>query len=170
MNEETRTSYLNECRQIQQNALYTAQSHHDSAEFFKKVSFWLQLVPAVVAAVTGALVGSGVSSDDLLWLTVAASAVSAVTSVLNPNKEREEHARAAKSFTNIRHDARFLHESQVHTLTGEQFIATVDRLHCRYNDVVGMTPTTGRSVFEKARTFIQSGRHDPDKNTDGTIK
>jgi hypothetical protein len=161
---------IDECKQIQQNALYTAQSHHDRAEFFQKASFVLRVLPALGAAISGALVGVGSGPDELVWLAVLGAAISAVTGVLNPDREAEDHTRAAKAFTSLRHDARFLHEVQVHVMGNEHFIAAVERIHARYNDVVGMSPSTGRSFFEKARKFIQLGRHEPDKNSDGSIR
>jgi hypothetical protein len=170
MTDQITDKYIDECKQIHQNALYTAQSHHDRAQFFKWLAFWLQLVPAVIAALTGALVGSGVKSEKWLWLTVIAAVVSAVASVLNPSKESDEHARAAKSFTTLRHDARFLHEARVRRLSTEEFSRETERLHERYNDVVDMAPTTGRYFFEQARKFIRLGRHEPDRNKDGLIK
>jgi len=166
----TRDSYIGECKQIAQNALYTAQTHHETANLFRWMNIWLQAVPAVAAAVTGALVGSGASPKGLLWVTVFASAITAITSVVNPYKEYEDHSRAAKNFTGIRHDARFLHEARVHQLSDDEFKRDVEQLHCRYNDLAEVSPTTTRKMFEKARSVVQLGRHDPDRNVDGSVR
>lgn len=162
--------YIEECKVIEQNSLYTAQTHHESSSRLRLVSIWLQAVPAVIAAVTGALVGAGVSPDGLLWLTVVAAAVTAITSVMNPSKSFEDHARAAKSFTGVRHDARFLHCAQVLRMSDDEFRREVEQLHARYNDLVDVAPTTSKKMFERARGVVQAGRHDPDRNLDGSVR
>jgi len=162
-------SYIDECKQIQQNATYSAETHHRMAARDRRLSTWLQIVPAIVATITSGLVASGVSPSSLLWLTVTAAAISAVASIWNPQKSYQDNLAAAKGFTTIKHDARFLHEAQSISMTEAEFRLAVQHLHDKYNELVKVVPATDPDMFEEAQQVIQAGRHEPDRNSDGKI-
>ena len=96
--------------------------------------------------------------------------VSAITAVLNPNKAYQDHLAAAKNFTTLKHDARFLHESQSTRLTDEALVIAIENLHQRYNELLKSTPPTDDESFAKARQTVQSGMHEPDRDSAGKIK
>lgn len=162
--------YINECKIIQQNCTYTAEAHHQMALGAKSKSLWLQVIPAVCAAFTGTLVSVGFASDELLILTVISSVVTAVAAVLNPNRSYQEHLAAAKSFTALKHDARFLHESTSYKLSDDAFAVSVDNLHQRYNEILKAVPPTDGKSFAKAQEIVQGGSHEPDKDAKGKLK
>jgi hypothetical protein len=163
-------SYIDECKQIQQNATYSAETHHRMAARDRRLSTWLQVVPAIIAAVTSGLVASGVSPSSLLWLTVTAAAISAVASIWNPQKSYQDNLAAAKGFTTMKHDARFLHESQRASMTDAEFRLAVQHLHDKYNEFIKVVPATDQKSFDEAQQVIQAGTHEPDKDSDGRIK
>jgi len=162
-------AYLDECKQIQQNATYSAEAHHRMAGWYRKCSIWLQLVPAVIAAISSGLVASGVAANTLLWLTVLAAAVSAIASVWNPQKAHQDNLGAAKAFTVIKHDARFLHEAESTVMNEAEFRLAVQTLHDKYNELIKIVPATDPDKFEEARKVVQGGIHQPDKTDDGRI-
>jgi hypothetical protein len=163
-------SYIDECRQIQQNATYSAETHHRMAARDRRLSTWLQVVPAIVATITSGLVASGVSPHSLLWLTVTAAAISAVASIWNPQKSYQDNLAAAKGFTAIKHDARFLHEAKSTSMTDAEFRLAVQYLHEKYNELVKVVPATDPESFAEAQQVIQAGTHEPDKDCNGRIK
>lgn len=162
--------YIDECKQIRQNAEYTAETHHEIANWNKSLMYWFQIIPAVVAAITSSLVVMGIQPTSWLWITLIASIISAVASVLDPNKQYQDHLGAAKAFTILKHDARFLHEARAHRLSDGEFSLAVENLHEKYNAVVGTAPPTTSRFFEKARTIIKKGRHRPDRDASGRIR
>jgi len=162
--------YIEECKTVQQNCTYTAETHHILAAWHRFLAILFQTVPAIVAAVTGALVAAGVKPPSFLWATVASSIVTAVATVMDPGKQHQAHLEAAKSFTTLKHDARFMHEAQSHNLSDEAFAVAVENLHDRYNTLVKTVPATTRLAFELARWTIGEGRHDPDRDASGAIK
>jgi hypothetical protein len=165
-----REAYINECKQIKQNAEYTAEAHHAIACFQKRLALGLQTVPAGIAAFSGAWVAAGQTSTQWLWLTVISAVVASVASVLNPNKAYAEHLNAAKNFTTIKHDARALHQAFGQRMTDEAFAIAVENLHEKYNDLVKVSPPTTDRSFKKAQQKIQSNAHEPDKDKDGNLK
>jgi hypothetical protein len=152
--------YLDECKVIRQNCTYTAETHHTVALSAKRKAFWLEVVPAIIAAISSALVAAGFFS----------ASVSAITAVLNPNKAYQDHLAAAKSFTALKHDARFLCNSQSVRLGDEALALAVENLHQRYNELLKSTPPTDSRSFERARKVVKAGLHDPDGDVHGSIK
>jgi len=163
-------TYKSECKQIKQNAEYSAETHHIIADRSKRQSFWFEVVPAIIAAITGGLVAGQIAPTPLLWLTVISSVVSAIANVLNPKKDYYDHLNAAKNFTTIKHDARALHETFASGLSENEFKTRVEQLHQRYNDLVMFVPPTDKESFEQARIRVQSGLHAPDRDSKGSIK
>ncbi|MFP5234339.1 MAG: SLATT domain-containing protein [Acidobacteriota bacterium] len=170
MNTTMDQRYIDECKQIQQNATYSAETHHRMAVRDQHRAFWLQVIPACIAAGSGALVAAGVSPTSLLWLTVLSATVAAVSNILNPQKSYQDHLSAAKGFTALKHDARFLHEAQSSNMTDPEFRLATAYLHEKYNDLVKIVPPTDPKVFEQARITIQAGIHEPDRSLRGEIK
>lgn len=165
-----RDQYIDECAVIQQNCTYTAEAHHIVALEAKRKTLWLEIIPASCAAVTSTLVAAGIAGTWLLPLTILAATVSAVAAVLNPNKMYQEHLGAAKNFTAMKHDARFLRESQVLRLSDDALIVAVETLHHRYNELLKATPPTDNKSFAKAREIVQRNIHEPDRDTEGRIR
>ena len=120
-----------------------------------------QLVPALAAAAMGTLaVGQVVP----VWVGVAATIaaiVTAIGTVLNPQRSCFQHLSAAKAFTVLKHDARAARDRDL-LLTDEEAACLSTSLHDRYNDLVRMAPPTEDWAFNKARVRVQSGVHKPD--------
>ncbi len=165
-----RDKYIEECAAVQQNCTYTAEAHHQMAVAAKRRALWLQTVPAIGAAISSALVAANVAAGWLLPLTVLSAATSAVGAILNPNKDYQDHLAAAKAFTALKHDARFLRHAEVTTMTEEAFAVAVQNLHRRYNEVAQATPATDEKSIEKAREKVQGGLHDLDRDNAGEVK
>lgn len=165
-----REKYLDECKIIQQNCTYTAETHHQMATLAKRQAFWLEVIPAVAAALSSALVSTNILGHWALIITVISSVIVAVSAVLNPNKIYQAHLEAAKNFTTIKHDARFLCDAISQKLEDESFTLAVENLHQKYNELLKTVPPTNSKSFAKAQVIVQKGTHDPDKKEDGTIK
>lgn len=157
-----KNEYINECKTIHENCTYTAEAHHQMALSAKRKAVWLEIVPAILAAVTGSLVAAGIAPTKLILLTVVSSTVTAVAATLNPNKIYQSHLEAAKNFTTLKHDARLMCKATASRLGDEAFAVCVEGLHARYNELVKTVPPTSPKSFAKAQEVIQGGAHDPD--------
>ncbi len=154
--------YIKECKTIHENCTYTAEAHHQMALSAKRIAIWLEVVPAICAAVSGALVASGIASSNFILVTVVSSTITAVAAVLNPNKSYQSHLDAGKNFTALKHDARFMCKATASKLGDEAFAVCVEGLHNRYNELVKTVPPTSPKSFTKAQFVIKAGIHDPD--------
>lgn len=165
-----KTKYIEECKTISQNCLYTAESHHQMALSAKRQAFWLEVIPSILAALSGTLVSSGILGHEVLIITVISSVVAAISAVLNPNKTYQAHLEAAKNFTALKHDARFLAEAEAERFSDESFQVSVGNLHQKYNELIKAVPPTNSKSFAKAQEVIKKGTHDPDRDENGNIK
>lgn len=150
---------IKECDAIEQNSTYTAETHHIIAGKQKTLATRFQIIPAIAAAVLGALVGAGQVPTWCIWLSVISAVISAVGNVLNPLKEYYDHLNAAKNFAALKHDSRALKETFSCTMTDTEFTTAARLLHDRYNDLIRFAPPTDPDSFEKARKRVQSGIH-----------
>lgn len=154
--------YIKECKTIHENCIYTAEAHHQMALSAKRIAIWLEIVPAICAAVTGILVAAGIAPDQFILVTVVSSTITAVAAVLNPNKNYQAHLEAGKNFTALKHDARFMCKATVNRVGDEAFGVCVEGLHNRYNELIKTVPPTSPESFAKAQAVIKSGAHNPD--------
>lgn len=171
----TKQSLLDECKIVLQNCTYSAEAHHQVALRAKRKTLWLEVVPAVGAALSSGLAVSGkggaiVSTEILLLITLVSASVSAVASILNPNREHDEHLGAGKKFTALKHDSRYLKDVKSTVLSDDAFAEAVQNLHDRYNELIKSVPPTDAKAFAKAREVIQRGIHEPDRDQAGELK
>jgi hypothetical protein len=139
-----------ECKTIEDNARHTAEAHHILASRSKTTAFWLDIVPAVIAALSGLLVVGQVIPAWWGWLTVVSAVVSATSSVVSPHKSYYENLNAAKSFTVVKHKARSLHCSFASSMSEVEFLKEVRNLSEYYNQLVLLTPPTEEWAYKKA--------------------
>jgi len=161
MPEENNDHLINECRQIEDDCLYIAEAHYIIAAGAGKVSFWVKLIPALAAAVSGAALLSG-APNWIAWFSVIAGVAFALQSIMNPDKKKEEHSQAGKSYTALKHESRALYQTFSKEMDQNSFSTMVKILRERYNMIAKMTPQTTTKAFEEGRTRIRAGRHTPD--------
>lgn len=164
MNDD-REHLIRECKRIEDDSKYTAEAHYQIASSAKWKIFVIKLIPALLSAASG--IGIVVLGYDwLAWLAVISSAVFAVQTVIDFDRECTDHTNAGKYYTTLKHEARSLHETFHHELDKGTFAALVSILRERYNNISEMTPKTTDKAFEKGDEKIKSGKHEPDFNTE----
>jgi hypothetical protein len=152
---------INECRQIEDDCRYNAETHYILAARAGTIGFWVKFVPALIAAGSGAALLAGFPLW-VAWLSVLSGTVFALQSIMDPDKKKEEHSEAGKHFTALKHDARSLYQAFYKEMEHSSFSASVRVLRERYNTTIRLTPQTAIWAFEEARKRIKAGRHRPD--------
>jgi len=154
--------YLNECKIIKENCEYTAETHHIIAARNEKMSVGFQLIPAIIAALSGILVVGMIVPIWWGWLSVFSAVIVAVASVLNPLRAYYDHLNAAKNFTALKQEARALKDTFSSDMVDEEFFRAVKNLHDKYNNLIKFVPPTDEKSFNKAKERIKKGVHEPD--------
>lgn len=140
----------NECRTIEDNARHTAEAHHCLALRSKTMAFWFEIVPAVIASLSGLLVVGQVIPVWWGWITVVSAVITATSSIVSPHKSYYENLNSAKSFTVVKHRARSLHESFASFYNEQDLFKEVRALSEYYNQLVLLTPPTQEWAYKRA--------------------
>ncbi len=161
MTEQNSEYLIAECRRIEEDCMYDAETHHQIVASAKKIAFCIKFIPAVIAALSGILILAGVSIV-VAWLSVLSGFILAIAAVLDPDRKKNDHIKNAKDYTVLKHDSRALYQAFAKEMSSSEFYISTRLLRERYNNVVYNSPETEDKAFEKAREKIRAGRHTPD--------
>lgn len=154
--------YKAECKVIEEHCTYSSETHHIIANKQKRTAYSLQILPAVIAAITGSFALADIYPTLFGFLSVISASASAIANILNPFKSYQDNLSAAKSFTVLKHRARALRMTFSSRLNEVEFADKVEGLHQKYNDLVSITPITDKKSFDEARKRVKAGIHTPD--------
>ncbi len=163
---ETET-LVTECRQIQDDSTYTAETHHIMGCALSKRAFGMKLTPALITVASAFVLLMGWSGGEgkpnwAAWVTMVSGVVTTLSVIMEPEKLARSHLFAAKAFTVLKHDARVAHESFRHFMSETEFFNSVKLLRERYNLSVQSSPATDKKAFDEACRRIKSGIHEAD--------
>jgi len=161
MKEYSNEYLVDECKRIEEDSMYNAETHHQIASSGERLGFWVKFIPAAVAAGSGIAILKG-SPTWVAWLSIISGVAFALTFILDPDRRQNDNTKAAKDYTVLKHEARALYQTFSHEMSQLEFYLSVRLLRERYNIIVSQTPKTTDKAFEKARLKIKSGRHTPD--------
>jgi len=152
---------INEYRRIEDDCKYSAEAHYIIAADADRVSFFVKIIPAIAAGVSGTALLLG-APNWVAWFSVISGVAFALESIIGPEKKREEHSQAGKHYTALKHESRSLYQTFHKEIDRKSFATHVQILRERYNMITKLTPQTTLKAFEKGRTRIKAGRHTPD--------
>ena len=161
MTEKSNEHLITECKRIEEDSMYNAETHHQIAASAKKNAFYIKFIPAVFAALSGILILLGVPTV-VAWLSVLSGFILAIASVLDPDRKKNDNIKTAKDYTALKHDSRALYQTFSKEMSPSEFYISTRLLCERYNNIVNGSPETDDRAFEKARNKIRAGRHTPD--------
>ena len=161
MTEQNKDHLITECRRIEEDCTYNAETHHQIVASAQKTAFCVKFIPAVIAAISGILILAGVSIV-VAWLSVLSGFILAIAAVLDPDRKKNDHIKTAKDYTVLKHDSRALYQAFAKEMSSSEFYISTRLLRERYNNIVNNSPETEDKAFEKAREKIRAGRHTPD--------
>lgn len=153
---------INECKQIEEDSIYTAEAHYLISRKLKKKAFRYKFIPAsiTVGAASALLIGA---PNWVSWITLLGGLTTIINILMEPERESKNHLLAAQNFTCLKHEARSLYEAFKDFLDEKDFYHEVRRLREKYNLFVKMTPSTDdEEAWNQARENIKSGRHKAD--------
>lgn len=151
---------MNECQTIEDNARHTAEAHHILAARSKRIAFWSEVLPAVIATLSGLLIVGEVVPVWWGWLTVVSAVIAATSSVVSPQKSYYENLNSAKSFTVVKHKARSLRSSFASFYSEQELLKEVRTLSENYNQLILLTPPTEEWAYRKAEKKLADERKD----------
>jgi hypothetical protein len=140
----------NECLVIENNARYTAETHHIMASSSKFKANCIEIIPAIFSAIFLSLLVVGEEVPIWFGLVAIISAISSTSNIiLNPQRSYYENLNAAKNFIVIKNRAKSL-GSLGNFYTEKEFYEAFKALSESYNQLILMTPPTEEKAYKKA--------------------
>jgi len=165
MNDD-RKKLIEECKRIEEDSLYTAETHFLIAQKLTRKNMIIKYIPIVVSFVSQVvLVYAIINKLDLIYqllsllISVGSTAVSFFNLLNDTDKKIKEHESAGKMFTALKHEARGLYQTFEPFLDEQAFLREVYALREKYNLLVKSTPITDNKSYEEARCRIRSENH-----------
>ena len=153
---------INECKQIEEDSMYTAEVHYIIGAKLSRKAFWFKFLPLSIAVGAAFALIWG-APDWVSWIALLGGLITMASVIKDFDKKANSHFSAATDFTVLKHDARCLYESFRDFLEEKDFFHEVKRLGERYNLLAKHTPATDdEKAWNKARENIKSGRHKAD--------
>ena len=162
MNDTKIENLSTECKQIEEDSTYTAEVHYIIGAKLKKRAYWFKFLPPVITAISATVVMFS-DNNTFSLITLIGAIVSIGSIILEPDKQSRDHIAAAKEFTNLKHEARSLHETFSQFMSDTDFYHEVKCLREKYNGLTKCTPPNDdEEAWKKAASNIKSGRHRAD--------
>ena len=91
---------IKEARRIEEDSLYSAKGHFVAANFWTNFHLWIGVPTAILAAIAGASALSHFGNHHVLAgiLAIIVTALTAVTTFLNPNEKASSHRNAGNKY------------------------------------------------------------------------
>ncbi len=153
---------INECKQIEEDSLYTAEVHYIIGHKQKVKAFWFKFIPLLITLGTSfaLLVGA---PNWVTWITFFTALITINNILSEPEKESKNHFIAAQNFTTLKHEARSLYEAFKDFMDEKDFYHEVRKLRDKYNLYARLTPPTDdEDAWKQARERIREGYHRAD--------
>lgn len=162
MNDQKLQNLINECKQIEDDSLYTAEVHYIIGHKLKGKAIRFKFIPALIAVIAAFFLLVG-APRWVSWITLVGVLVNIISLLLEPEKEANNHFSAAQNFTVLKHEARSLYEVFKDFIDEKGFYHEVKMLREKYNLFAKLTPPTDdEKAWNQARENIKSGRHKAD--------
>jgi len=108
----TKQNLIKEARRIEEDCLYSAKGHFVAANFWTNFHLWIGVPTAILAAIAGASALSQFDNHNIVAgiLAIIVTALTAVTTFLNPNEKVNSHLNAGNKYNSLRNKARIFCE------------------------------------------------------------
>jgi len=161
MNRDSISHLLDECKTIDENCLYTAQTHFVMTQTAQKKVWRLVFWPSLLAVLTGGITAFG-GPDWWGAIGAIAAGLAGLATVLGADRDVVAHSAAGGLMTSMRHEARALHETFWKEMSKKELYYEIRRLHDKYNNLRLALGPTDNAAFEVARKRIKEGIFEPD--------
>lgn len=154
---------VKEARRIEEDSLYSAKGHFVAANFWTNFHLWIGVPTAILAALAGASALSQFDNQNIIAgiLAIIVTALTAVTTFLNPNEKVNSHRNAGNKYNSLRNKARIFCEIDSSGENSDQeLIRQLKELAKRRDELNQNSPQIPRWVYKKARKGIEEGEAD----------
>jgi len=169
MTGDIKDNILKEARRIEEDTLYSAKGQFVAANFWTNFHLWIGVPTAILAAIAGASALSQFENHNIIAgiLAIIVTALTAVTTFLNPNEKANSHRNAGNKYNSLRNKARiFCHIDSCGEDSIQELTKQLKELAKQRDELNQNSPQIPRWAYEKAKKGIEEGEADfkVDKN------
>lgn len=154
-----RDEIIIESMRIEENCLYSAKGHFEAARVLWSLHYGIGIPIVVIAAITS-LVGTGqwngLAIASILAITV--TALTAITTFVNPNKSAGNHQQAGTSYNNLLGEIRIFYKIYgISNNTDDELKSRLELLFARKNELDQASPPIPRLAYWLGKKGIKNG-------------
>lgn len=157
MSNEIVKKLTSEAKRIEEDALYSFKGHHNTAESWKNVHYWIG-IPTVILAAAGS--ASAFNEENIIAgvLGIIVASLTALSTFLDPSGKQNTHKASGSAFGVLKNQARLFYEIEV---TIENDASKLQKmlkiLSIKRDELNSTSPTIPRRAYLKAKKDIESG-------------
>jgi len=151
---------IQEAKRLEEDALYSFKGHHNAAEFWKNVHYWIGIPTALLAA-SGSL--SAFYNENIIAGVLAASAtfLTILSMLLEPGEKQNAHKAAGASFGALKNQARLFYEVEINLEKDKgKLLNSIKILTAKRDDLNTTSLNIPKKAYLKAKKDIESGSND----------
>ena len=163
MTDNIKENMIKEARRIEEDSLYSAKGHFVAANFWTNFHLWIGVPTAILAAIAGASALSQFDNHNIIAgiLAIVVTALTAVTTFLNPNEKANSHRNAGNKYNSLRNKARVFFEIDCCGGSSyEELIKQLKELVKQRDGLNQNSPQIPIRAYKKARKGIEEGEAD----------
>lgn len=155
--EEIKNKLVSEAKRIEEDALYSFKGHHNAAESWKYVHYWIGIPTAVIAALGSA---SAFSEENIIAgiLGIIVTSLTALSTFLDPSGKQNTHKASGAAFGVLKNQSRLFYEIEICIESDINKLQKILKaLATKRDELNSSSPTIPRNAYLKSKKDIESG-------------
>jgi len=157
---DIKDNILKEARRIEEDSLHSAKGQFVAANFWTNFHLWIGVPTAILAAITGASALSQFENHNIIAgiLAIIVTALTAVTTFLNPNEKANSHRNAGNKYNSLRNKARIFCEiDSCGEESNQEITKQLKELAKQRDELNQNSPQIPIWAYKKAKKGIEEG-------------
>lgn len=150
---------LKEVKRIEEDSTYSSKGHFYAAQFWSSLNFWMGIPTTIMAAVAGASALSQFPHHQVIAgaLALLVSALSAVSTFINPNEKAARHYSSGNRYNSLRNRTRIFGEVGMERLGDDKLFMQLEKLNTERDELNEKSPQIPKWAFDRAKKGIKDG-------------
>lgn len=158
--ENIKEKIIKEAIRVEEDSLYSAKGHFVAANVWTNLHLWIGIPTAALAAIAGAFALSKFDNHNIIagFLAIIVTALTAITTFLNPNERSNCHRNAGNDYNSIRNKARIFYDvDSLIEESDQELVKQLKELTKKRDELNQNSPQVPRWAYKKARKGIEEG-------------
>jgi hypothetical protein len=148
-----KTHIISEAKKIEEESLHSAERHFAAKTPWIHLNYLIGVPTAALAATAGLAAFSKINHSEIIagTISIAVAILTAVATLVDPNKKASVHTSAAKSYQALSNSARIMYEIEFLSATSDETIVEKLRVLAGRRDQLNAdSPTTPARAYRIA--------------------